>query len=64
MFNQVKNQEFKLDSGVKNRIIEVENAILFLDYLDHFIVNAPTRRVMSFGTVGLAYNTICRYPNI
>lgn len=64
MFNQVKKGEFKLDSGVKNRIIEVENAILFLEYLDHFIVNAPTRRVMSFGTVGLAYNTIRTYKSL
>jgi hypothetical protein len=39
MFNQVKKGEFKFDSGVKNRILEVENAILFLDYLDHFIAN-------------------------
>lgn len=64
MLNQVKNQEFNLDIGVKNRIIEIENSILFLDYLEHFIFNAPSRRVMSFGTVGLAYNTIRTYKSL
>jgi integrase len=64
MLNHVKNHNYKSFSRIKNRIIEVETATLFLDYLDQFIVNAPTRRVMSFGTVGLAYNTIRTYKSL
>ena len=36
-----------------NSPLKVENSVLFLDYLEHFISNANTKRVQGYGTVGL-----------
>ena len=47
-----------------NAPLKVENSVLFLDYLEHFISNANTKRVQGYGTVGLAYNTIRTYKSL
>ena len=44
--------------------IKVENSVLFLDYLEHFISNSATKRVQGYGTVGLAHNTIRTYKSL
>ena len=44
--------------------IKVENSVLFLDYLAHFISNSTTKRVQGYGTVGLAHNTIRTYKSL
>jgi len=44
--------------------IKVENSVLFLDYLAHFISNFVTKRVQGHGTVGLAHNTIRTYRSL
>ena len=44
--------------------LKIEKSILFLDYLNHFISNAATKRVRGYGTVGLSYNTIRTYKSL
>ena len=44
--------------------IKVENFVLFLDYLEHFISNSATKRVQGYGTVGLAHNTVRTYKSL
>ena len=44
--------------------INVENSVLFLDYLEHFISNSTTKRVQGYGTVGLAHNTVRTYKSL
>lgn len=44
--------------------LKIENSILFLDYLAHFISNSATKRVQGYGTVGLAHNTIRTYKSL
>ena len=41
-----------------NTRLKIENSVLLLDYLEHFISNSATKRVQGYGTVGLAHNTI------
>ena len=41
-----------------NTPLKIENSVLFLDYLEHFISNSATKRVQGYGTVGVAHNTI------
>ena len=43
--------------------LKIENSVLFLDYLEHFISNSATKRVQGYGTVGLAHNTIRTYKS-
>ena len=47
-----------------NTRLKIENSVLFLDYLEHFISNSATKRVQGYGTVGLAYNTIRTYKSL
>ena len=44
--------------------LKIENSVLFLDYLEHFISNSATKRVQGYGTVGLAPNTIRTYKSL
>lgn len=44
--------------------LKIEKSILFLDYLNHFISNAASKRVRGYGTVGLSYNTIRTYKSL
>ena len=44
--------------------LKVEESVLFLDYLEHFISNSATKRVQGYGTVGLAHNTIRTYKSL
>jgi integrase len=44
--------------------VKVEESVLFLDYLEHFISNSATKRVQGYGTVGLAHNTIRTYKSL
>ena len=46
-----------------NTRLKIENSVLFLDYLEHFISNSVTKRVQGYGTVGLAHNTIRTYKS-
>ncbi|MBT6170456.1 MAG: tyrosine-type recombinase/integrase, partial [Flavobacteriaceae bacterium] len=43
---------------------KIEHAVLFLDYLEHFISNSATKRVQGYGTVGLAHNTVRTYKSL
>jgi integrase len=43
---------------------KIENFVLFLDYLEHFISNSTTKRVQGYGTVGLAHNTVRTYKSL
>jgi hypothetical protein len=52
--NFYKNPQIK----ASHTSLKIENSVLFLDYLEHFISNSATKRVQGFGTVGLAPNTI------
>ena len=45
-------------------LLKVNDKVLFLDYLAHFISNSDTKRVHGFGTVGLAHNTIRTYKSL
>ena len=54
----------KLQIKTHKTPLKVEKSILFLDYLDHFISNAATKRVQGYGTVGLAHNTIRTYKSL
>jgi len=45
-------------------LLKVNDKVLFLDYLAHFISNSDTKRVQGFGTVGLAHNTIRTYKSL
>ena len=47
-----------------NTISKIEHAVLFLDYLEHFISNSSTKRVQGYGTVGLAHNTVRTYKSL
>ena len=47
----------KPQTKVSNTFSKIEHAVLFLDYLEHFISNSATKRVQGYGTVGLAHNT-------
>ena len=47
-----------------NTRLKIENSVLFLDYLEHFISNSATKRVQGYGTVGLAHNTIRTYKSL
>ena len=47
-----------------NTPIKVENSVLFLDYLAHFISNSATKRVQGYAKVGLAHNTIRTYKSL
>jgi len=47
-----------------NTDLKIENSVLFLDYLEHFISNSATKRVQGYGTVGLAHNTIRTYKSL
>ena len=47
-----------------NTISKIEHAVLFLDYLEHFISNSTTKRVQGYGTVGLAHNTVRTYKSL
>jgi len=47
-----------------NTHLKIENSVLFLDYLEHFISNSATKRVQGYGTVGLAHNTIRTYKSL
>ena len=33
-----------------NTRLKIENSVLFLDYLEHFISNSATKRVQGYGT--------------
>ena len=44
--------------------LKIEHAVLFLDYLEHFISNSATKRVQGYGTVGLAHNTVRTYKSL
>ena len=45
-------------------LLKVNDKVLLLDYLAHFISNSDTKRVQGFGTVGLAHNTIRTYKSL
>ena len=47
-----------------NTLSTIEHAVLFLDYLEHFISNSATKRVQGYGTVGLAHNTVRTYKSL
>ena len=47
-----------------NTLLKIDNSVLFLDYLEHFISNSATKRVQGYGTVGLAHNTIRTYKSL
>ena len=47
-----------------NTRLKIEHSVIFLDYLEHFISNAATKRVQGYGTVGLAHNTIRTYKSL
>ena len=54
----------KLQKKASNTRLKIENSVLFLDYLEHFISNSATKRVQGYGTVGLAHNTIRTYKSL
>ena len=47
-----------------NTHLKIDNSVLFLDYLEHFISNSATKRVQGYGTVGLAHNNIRTYKSL
>jgi integrase len=47
-----------------NTLSKIKHAVLFLDYLEHFIYNSATKRVQGYGTVGLAHNTVRTYKSL
>jgi len=47
-----------------NTHLKIDNSVLFLDYLEHFISNSATKKVQGYGTVGLAHNTIRTYKSL
>ena len=47
-----------------NNLSKIEDSVLFLDYLAHFISNSATKRVDGYGNVGLAHNTIRTYKSL
>ena len=56
--NFYKKPQIKPKIKTHKTAIKVEESVLFLDYLEHFISNSATKRVQGYGTVGLAHNTI------
>jgi integrase len=54
----------KTTKKASNTRLKIENSVLFLDYLEHFISNSATKRVQGYGTVGLAHNTIRTYKSL
>ena len=54
----------KPQTKASNTISKIENSVLFLDYLEHFISNSATKRVQGYGTVGLAHNTVRTYKSL
>ena len=54
----------KPQKKASNTRLKIENSVLFLDYLAHFISNSGTKRVQGYGTVGLAHNTIRTYKSL
>jgi integrase len=54
----------KPQTKVLNTFSKIEHAVLFLDYLEHFISNSATKRVQGYGTVGLAHNTVRTYKSL
>jgi len=58
--NFYKKQQIKTHKTA----VKVEESVLFLDYLDHFISSSAIKRVQGYGTVGLAHNTIRTYKSL
>ena len=54
----------KPQTKASNTLSKIENSVLFLDYLEHFISNSATKRVQGYGTVGLAHNTVRTYKSL
>jgi integrase len=54
----------KPQTKTSNTLSKIEHAVLFLDYLEHFISNSATKRVQGYGTVGLAHNTVRTYKSL
>ena len=54
----------KPQTKASNTLSKIEHAVLFLDYLEHFISNSTTKRVQGYGTVGLAHNTVRTYKSL
>ena len=54
----------KPQTKASNTFSKIENSVLFLDYLEHFISNSTTKRVQGYGTVGLAHNTVRTYKSL
>jgi integrase len=54
----------KPQTKASNTHSKIEHAVLFLDYLEHFISNSTTKRVQGYGTVGLAHNTVRTYKSL
>jgi len=54
----------KPQTKASNTLSKIEHAVLFLDYLEHFISNSSTKRVQGYGTVGLAHNTVRTYKSL
>jgi len=54
----------KPQTKASNTFLKIENSVLFLDYLEHFISNSTTKRVQGYGTVGLAHNTVRTYKSL
>jgi len=54
----------KPQTKASNTLSKIEHAVLFLDYLEHFISNSATKRVQGYGTVGLAHNTVRTYKSL
>ena len=54
----------KPQTKASNTFSKIEHAVLFLDYLEHFISNSATKRVQGYGTVGLAHNTVRTYKSL
>ena len=54
----------KPQTKTSNTFSKIENSVLFLDYLEHFISNSATKRVQGYGTVGLAHNTVRTYKSL
>jgi len=54
----------KPQTKASNTRLKIEHAVLFLDYLEHFISNSATKRVQGYGTVGLAHNTVRTYKSL
>ena len=54
----------KPQTKASNTLSKIKHAVLFLDYLEHFISNSATKRVQGYGTVGLAHNTVRTYKSL